>query len=311
MVDGLAGPGFYPQPNEYTCGPFALKHALIALGRMVDANEISATAKTHWWAGTNEIQLARAARAFECDLVLERTADPEQARKLLTKHLRDQTPVLLCVEEWSHWITVLSAEDRRFVVVDSTDDPLLSVRTWPQLRNWWRYRDTEYGEDNPPTLYDMMAVTPRFRTTVKADFSVERVKFLRRPENQRLARYWNEYLEDLLEICKPPSVRIVESLSMSEFLRRHQELLLSRVVYWHGKISREDAGRVLRDMRFVSETYGLVIPASASRRALTDLAILVAMWACAQRGVGPMFGSPGAVAPVEKPKRKKRLVAQK
>jgi len=251
VAEGLYGPGFYPQPNEWTCGPFALKHALLALGRMVDVNEISATARTHWWSGTNEIQLARAARAFECDLVLERSADAEQARKILVKHLREQTPVLLCVDEWSHWITVLRSEDRRFVVVDSTDDPLLSVCTWPQLRNWWRYHDTDYVKENPPTLYDLMAVAPRFRTTVKADFSVDRVKFLRRPENRKLARHWNEYLEDLLEICKPPSVRIAEPLSMGEFLRRHQELLLTRVVYWHGDVNRDEVMRVLRDLRFV------------------------------------------------------------
>ena len=36
VAEALAGPGFYPQPNEWTCGPFALKHALLALGRMVD-----------------------------------------------------------------------------------------------------------------------------------------------------------------------------------------------------------------------------------------------------------------------------------
>jgi hypothetical protein len=222
---------------------------------MVDVTQIAQTAKTHWWSGTNEIQLARAARAFECDLVLERRSDAEDARKVLTKHLREQTPVLLCVDEWSHWITVVRAEDRRFVVVDSQDDPLLSVRTWPQLRNWWRYHDTDYATDKPPTLYDLMAVSPRFRTTVKADFSVERVKFLRRPENRRLARHWNEYLEDLLEICKPPSVRIAEPLSMGEFLRRHQELLLTRVVYWHGDVSRDEVSAscatcvCLRDLR--------------------------------------------------------------
>lgn len=305
MAEGLIGPGFYPQPNEWTCGPFALKHALLALGRMVDVNHISSTARTHWWSGTNEIQLARAARAFECDLVLERRADAEQARKVLVKYLREQTPVLLCVDEWSHWITVLRAEDRRFVVVDSTAEPLLSVRTWPQLRNWWRYHDTDYVKDNPPILYDLMAVEPRFRTTVKADFSVDRVKFLRRPENRRLAHHWNEYLEDLLEICKPPSVRIAEPLSMGEFLRRHQELLLTRVVYWHGDISRDEVGRVLRDMRFVSETYGLVIPASMSRRALADLAILISIWACSERGVDGMFGSAGADARPE-PKASRR-----
>ncbi|HZJ64591.1 MAG TPA: hypothetical protein VFD36_13830 [Kofleriaceae bacterium] len=270
MDEGLIGPGFYPQPNEWTCGPFALKHALLALGRMVDVNQISTTARTHWWSGTNEIQLARAARAFECDLVLERRGDAEQARKILVKYLREQTPVLLCVDEWSHWITVVRAEDRRFVVINSMDDPLLSVCTWPQLRNRWRYHDTDYVKDNPPILYDLMAVSPRFRTTVKADFSVDRVKFL----------------------------------------RRHQELLLTRVVYWHGDISRDEVGRVLRDMRFVSETYGLVIPASMSRRALADLAILVSVWACAQRGVDGMFGAPGA-DPRPEPKSTRRKNGRK
>jgi hypothetical protein len=296
VTEALSAPGFYPQPNEWTCGPFALKHALLALGRMVDVNEISQTARTHWWSGTNEIQLARAARTFECDLVLERRRSPDDARKILVKYLREQTPVLLCVEEWSHWITVLRHEGSKFVVVDSTDDPLLSVRTWPQVRNWWRYHDVEYAKDDPPVLYDLMAVAPRFRTTVKADFSVERVKFLRRPENKRLGRHWNEYLEDLLQICRPPSVRIAAPLSMAEFLRRHQELLLTRAVYWHGDVQREDVARVLRDLRFVSETYGLVIPASMSRRALADLAILVSLWVCADRGVDGMFGAPGSDA---------------
>jgi hypothetical protein len=280
-----AGTGFYPQPNEWTCGPFALKHALLALGRMVDVTQIAQTAKTHWWSGTDEIQLARAAREFECDLLLERRSDPEEARKLL---------VLLCVDEWTHWITVLRAEGNRFVVVDSNSDPLLCVRTWPQLRKWWSYKDVDYSKTDPPVLYDLMAVVPRFRTTVKADFSVERVKFLRRPENRRLALHWNEYLEDLLEICRPPSVRIAQPLSMAEFLRRHAELLMTRVVYWHGDVNRDEVSRVLRDLRFVSETYGLVIPASMSRRALADLAIVISLWSCADRGVGPMFGATGA-----------------
>ena len=151
-----------------------------------------------------------------------------------------------------------------------------------------------------------MAVTPRFRTSVKADFSVERVKFLRRPENKRLARHWNEYLEDLLEICKPPTHRIAEPLSMGEFLRRHQELLVTRVVYWHGDVNRDEVSRILRDLRFVSETYGLVIPASMSRRALADLSIVVSLWACADRGINGMFGSPGADARPSQSPRKRR-----
>ena len=306
MAEGISGPGFYPQPNEWTCGPFALKHALLALGRMVDAKQLASTARTHWWSGTDEIQLARAAREFECDLVLERRSDPEQARKLLVHYLREQTPVLLCVDEWTHWITVVRAEDRRFVVVDSNDDPLLSLPHLAAAPHVVEVPRRRLRKHEPPVLYDLMAVTPRFRTTVKADFSVERVKFLRRPENRRLARHWNEYLEDLLEICKPPSVRIAQPLSMGEFLRRHAELLMTRVVYWHGDVNRDEVARLLRDLRFVSETYGLVIPASMSRRALADLAILVSLWVCADRGVDPMFGATGAdVRPGGKSKAKR------
>ena len=63
----------------------------------------------------------------------------------------------------------------------------------------------------------------------------------------------------------------------------------------------------LRDMRFVSETYGLVIPASMSRRALGDLAILISLWACADRGVNGMFGAPGSeVRAAAKPRTKRR-----
>jgi precorrin isomerase len=304
-------PGFYPQPNEWTCGPFALKHALIALGKFVDATELAAAAKTHWWSGTDEIRLARAAREHECDLVLERRRDPEEARKLLVRFLKEQVPVLLCVEEWTHWITVVGHEDRRFIMIDSTDEPVMSVATWPQIRNKWRYHDFEYDKVQPPVLYDLMAVIPRSRSALKADFSVERVKHLRRPENHHLALHWNEYVEDLTAICKP-SMRIIDGLSMAEFLRRHQEMLVTRVIYWHGDVARDDIMRVLRNLRFVSETYGLVIPASAARRALADLAIVVTLWACAARGVDEMYGLGGAIArDVQRAEREEKKATRK
>ena len=38
----------------------------------------------------------------------------------------------------------------------------------------------------------------------------------------------------------PPNVRITQPLSMAEFLRRHAELLMTRVVYWHGDVNRDE-----------------------------------------------------------------------
>jgi hypothetical protein len=303
-------PGFYPQPNEWTCGPFALKHAMVTLGRAVEAGAIAQTARTHWWSGTDEIRLARAARTLDCDLVLERSSDAETARKRLQKNLREQVPVLLCVDRWSHWITVVGVEGRRFVVIDSAKDPVLQIYTWPQLRARWCYSDKEC-----PALYDLHAIIPRSKSTVKvvkADFSIERIKFLRRPENRSLALYWNEYLEDLLAICRAPSGRMVAPLSMGEFLRRHQEMIVSRVAFWHGDIDRDAIVKVLRNFRFVSDTYGLVIPAAAARRAATDLAILVTMWVVAVRGIDAMYGmSLGAVGGRKGLRRALRLQAER
>jgi hypothetical protein len=283
--------GFYPQPNDFSCGPFALKHALVALGRLASEDEISSVARPHWWSGTDELRLARAARAFDCDLTQLRRRDPERARRALIEFLRRPVPVILCVDDWGHWITVVRYEGARFVVVDSLLDPVLNVLSWPQLRRRWNYYDTDYDAEDPPVVFDLMPVEPRFRVTIKADFSVSRVQFLRRPENHDLALHWDEYLADLLEICRPRSTRLLGALSMAEFLRRNQELIQSRVVYWHGGVEKDEVARLLRNFRFVAETYGLVIPAAAARRALTDMAILVSLWTAAARGIDEMYGS--------------------
>ena len=284
--------GLYGQPNDWTCGPFALKHALVTLGRLSSENEISSVAHPHWWAGTDEVKLARAARAFDCELPFVRRKDEVQAFELLTKYMTLSIPVILCVDDWGHWITVVRHEQGRFVVIDSKSEPVLNVLTWPQLRKRWIYSYiNEHGDEK--TYFDLHPVRPNFRVNVKAKFSVQRARYLRRPENSDLAQHWDDYLGDLLEVCRPRSSRRYSALSMGEFLRRHQDLLISRLSYWHGSVKQEKIARILRNFRFVAETYALVIPVSASRQALVDLSMLLAMWASASKGIGNMYGAGG------------------
>ncbi|RMH38167.1 MAG: hypothetical protein D6689_19965 [Deltaproteobacteria bacterium] len=283
--------GFYPQPNDWSCGPFALKHALVALGRMVDENDIARRAKTHWWSGTDEIGLARAARAYGAELELFRRRSAERARRDLIAALRERLPVLLCVDGWGHWITVLGCARDQFVIVDSNADPVLDIAPWPRLRRRWVYRDTDYDPDDPPELYDGCIVRPTNRVPMRATFSVARVRHLRHARNRDLAEHWDEYLGDLLAICRPRDQRMVAPLSMAEFLRRHGDLIVSRVVYWHGDVTTAHVSRLLRNFRFVAERYGLVIPNAVARRAIADLAILATMWAVATRGIGSLYGA--------------------
>jgi ABC-type bacteriocin/lantibiotic exporter with double-glycine peptidase domain len=56
----------YPQPNDWECGPYALKYALIVLGISGDEREIARIAGTDEH-GTDEAELARAAKRYGCE----------------------------------------------------------------------------------------------------------------------------------------------------------------------------------------------------------------------------------------------------
>lgn len=290
MAVGRPVMGLDRQPNNFTCGPYALKHALTMLGVLAEPQKVSRLAKTHWWSGTDEVRLARAARAYHCDMPLLRKLNERDARKTMVRSLTRGEPVLTCVDEWQHWIVVVHHEKGRFVAIDSREMPVVVVMTWKELAKRWVYVDTE-GEDEAAgsEIYDMFPVRPRARRKLRARFSVARARMLRRPENRDVSLCWDQYLGDLLAVCRPRSPHHVQPLTLGEFLRRHQKLVVERVTYWHGAVERAEVNRVLRNLRFVADTYGMVIPAAGTRRAFTDIIALLTLWAAGRRAVDPMY----------------------
>jgi hypothetical protein len=282
--------GLYPQPNHWQCGPFALKHALVMLGVPASERTISRLAGTHWWYGTDEIQLARAAKEYHCDLLTIRRHDAQRARRDLTKYLRRGIPALLCVYEWSHWVTVVKAESNKFILLDSQDKAVLTIRSWRELKNAWVFHQPdEHDRSHVETLYDFHPVVPRFRVRTKARFSIERARFLRRAENRRLSQLWDDYLADLLTICTPRTALSERVFSMGEFFRRHEQMILDQVDHWHGAINRRRAARILANLHFVADTYGLVIRTSDEKRAIAAITAILTLWAAATFGVGEVF----------------------
>ena len=77
---------FYPQPNKWQCGPFALKYALVMLGVFAAEKSIVKKAGSTWWAGTDEIGLARAAKYFDCRLKYFRREVGNDGVKVLAQH---------------------------------------------------------------------------------------------------------------------------------------------------------------------------------------------------------------------------------
>ena len=296
--------GLDRQPNDFSCGPWALKHALNVLGIIADPARLARIAKTHWWSGTDEVRLARAARAHDCDMPLIRRFDPDEARKVMVKHLRDGYPVLTCVDGWEHWITIVNHSKGKFVCLDSRGEPVVLVLDWKQLEERWACED-EDEDGELVDIYDMFPVKPRFRREVHAHFTVARARALRRPENRDLALCWDRYVPDLLEICRPRSPLHVEPLTVGELIRRNRDILIGRVCYWHGGIERDQVQRVLRNLRFVADTYGMVVPAASTRRALAELAILLTLWAAGHSPVDPLY------VPEPKPRRRRNGAKKK
>ena len=108
---------FYPQPNKYQCGPFALKYALVMLGRFESERSIAKKAGSNWWNGTDEIGLAKAASHFNCKMKYFRRETGTDAIKSLTQHLRKGYPCILSVDNWEHWISVVNWQQGKFIVV--------------------------------------------------------------------------------------------------------------------------------------------------------------------------------------------------
>lgn len=276
---------FYPQPYKYQCGPFALKYALVMLGRFENEREIAKRAGSTWWYGTDEIGLAKAAKTYDCKMKYFRREIPDEAIKALSNHLKAGYPCILSVDNWEHWFTVINEQQDKFIVVDSGLDKVIVIYTARQLLKRWKYVDEETGF----TSYDGYALSSKFKPRTKAKFSLEKARYVMRDNNKQLAEKWDTYFNDLITMCRPRTSHTTRSISFAEFLRRHEKLLLEEVANWHGQPTYEELKKILKNMRFVSEVYNLVIHSEDQKKTLVDLSAILMMYACGKYGMDPIY----------------------
>lgn len=122
------------QINKYTCGPAALRHALLVYGVRVDTARLSKIAGTSW-RGTDANQITRAGATFGCSLGWDRRHTPANARETLRNYSASEIPVLVCVDRdetpGAHWITVVHASSRTVTYLDSSrGSPIMRRQTW-------------------------------------------------------------------------------------------------------------------------------------------------------------------------------------
>lgn len=275
----------YPQPYKYQCGPFALKYALVMLGQFRNEREIGKKAGSTWWYGTDEIGLASAARNYNCKMKWFRREDAKEAIKALIYYLKRGYPCILSVDNWGHWFTVVNYQQEKFVVLDSGLDKVIAVYSARQIARRWKYLDEDTGE----VSYDGYALIPNFKVTTKANFTLEIAKEVMKDRNISLAKKWDTYFNDLITICKPHAPNAKRTISFSEFLRRHEQMLVNQIANWHGSPTYSELVKILDNLKFVAEVYGLVITVRDQKKALVDLASILMMYSCGKYGMDPIY----------------------
>ena len=276
---------FYPQPNKYQCGPFALKYALVMLGVFKDEDQIGIIAGSTWWAGTDEFGLARAARRFNCRMKHFQSSNPDDARRMLIQHFKKGYPCILSVKNWEHWCTVVSYQKGKFVVIDSELDKVVSVQTASRLIRRWKYVEEETGIIS----YDGYALVPKFKAITHAQFTPEKAKLLMYDKNEDIANKWDQYTNDLINICKPRTKLSQNIISFSEFLRRNEQNLIKRVANWHGEPTYSELKKILSNMKFIADVYDFIIPEDEEKRAAIDISSLLMMYSCGKYGMNPIY----------------------
>lgn len=276
---------FYPQPDKYRCGPFALKYALVMLGIFKNEREIAITAGSTWWAGTDEIGLARAARRYKCKLKYFHAEIREDAKKLLNKNLKTGFPCILSVNNWEHWCTVVNFNKGKYIVIDSELDKVISIESPFKLLNRWKYFDPEEKKKS----YDGYSLRPNFKVATKAKFTLEKAHKLMLDTNEELAKKWDEYFNDLIAVCKPRTKKMYNFITFTDFLRRNEANLVKKVADWHGEPQYAELKKILRNMKFVADVYDLVVPIDEEKKVIIDVTTLLTLYACGKYGMDPIY----------------------
>lgn len=152
-----------PQRNNWSCGPAALRYCLLVHGVDYDVTDLAELAGSTR-AGTDELQLVKAARRVGCKLSNHQRRSPDTAKKLVEDRLQMGVPLIACVEGWQHWVAVLHRSRKGFLVFDSNrPGPVIQVWSWKKLEQRLRLspckRYRQYFRRNPNPVYSVMALS--------------------------------------------------------------------------------------------------------------------------------------------------------
>jgi ABC-type bacteriocin/lantibiotic exporter with double-glycine peptidase domain len=147
------------QDEKSGCGKAAGVNALKALGRGTTQEAFGELAGTGP-EGTYPAGMIKAFEALGCTPVRIAESIGGRAWATLRGHLLDGHPVVLCVDNWEHWVVAIGLLGDRVVVVDSADGKVCRTYDYEELEPSWEGRGTRWRRDRNNRPFYAIAVVP-------------------------------------------------------------------------------------------------------------------------------------------------------
>lgn len=109
---------YHKQINDYTCGSTALVNVMKDFGIELTEKYIRRLLGTDR-SGTTEDDLLRVSEDFDFITKEVKSKSIAVFKRKLVKDLKEGNKLIMCVDNNSHWISVLEYKDRRIKLVDS------------------------------------------------------------------------------------------------------------------------------------------------------------------------------------------------
>jgi ABC-type bacteriocin/lantibiotic exporter with double-glycine peptidase domain len=127
------------QRLTWWCGLAAASNALECLGIHIDQEELATHCLVTKKHGTDEHEVMRAVMAVGARVSPWHSRRQFRSMQWLQSTLTETGPVLLAVDRWQHWCTVIgSLTKTTFWVFDPAADAGLEAYSWDELAVRWR-----------------------------------------------------------------------------------------------------------------------------------------------------------------------------
>ena len=132
------------QSRKFSCGPATLANVLNLLE--VEGGRVTEDAAcVHTTEGTNERQLKAGIEKHGCYAEVHKGRDSLGAIQWLDVCVNLGTPVILCVDAWSHWVAVVGKLGSDYLVIDPADPELLTKLNSGKVSARWNHKKRYYG----------------------------------------------------------------------------------------------------------------------------------------------------------------------